>query len=155
MAGGAPTLYREEFNELAYNYCLLGATDKELAEFFKVAEQTVNNWKVEYPEFFESITRGKGLADANVAKSLYHRAVGYEHPELITATFQGQITDTMEVTKHYPPDTVAAQFWLKNRRPNQWRDKFDVDVTPKQDYPTLEEIDARLERLRLMAAESE
>lgn len=115
--------YREEYAEQAYKLCLLGATDAELADFFSVCEATINNWKEEHPAFLESIKRGKEIADANVAEKLYKRATGYDCPDLITATFQGQITDTMEVTKHYPPDPTAAIFWLKNRRKKDWRDK--------------------------------
>ena len=85
--------------------------------------------KIEHESFSESLTRGKIGADANIAKSLYHRAKGYSHKEIITATFQGKITDTMEVTKHYPPDTPAATLWLKNRQPKLWREKQELELT--------------------------
>lgn len=122
-----PTKYEKKYNEQAYKLCLLGATDKDMADFFEVAESTINLWKEEHKTFSESIKKGKMMADATVASKLYHRAVGYEHPELVTATFQGQITDTMEVTKHYAPDPTAAIFWLKNRQPQQWRDKHEIE----------------------------
>ena len=127
--GGRPTKYDEKYNEQAYKLCLLGANDKEMADFFQVDEATLNRWKIEYPEFRESLTRGKIGADANIAKSLYHRALGYSHKETITATFQGKITDTMDVIKHYPPDTPAATLWLKNRQPKLWRDKQEIEHT--------------------------
>ena len=126
---GRPTDYKPEYNELVYKLCLLGATDKEMADIIGVTEQTFNNWKGKHKDFFESLTRGKVVADAEIAKSLYHRAKGYEHKETITATYQGQITDTMDVIKHYPPDTPAATLWLKNRQPDKWRDKVEVDQT--------------------------
>lgn len=129
MPAGRPTEYKLEYNEQVYKLCLLGATDKELADFFEVSEQTLNSWKSKFPEFLESIKKGKEIADATVAQKLYHRAIGYEHPELITATFQGQITDTMEVIKHYAPDPTAAIFWLKNRQRDKWRDKQEVEST--------------------------
>lgn len=124
---GRPSKYKEEYAEQAYKLCLLGATDKDMADFFGVSEQTLNAWKQQQPVFLESLKKGKTLADATVASKLYHRAIGYEHPEIITATHQGQITDTMEVTKHYAPDPTAAIFWLKNRQPRQWRDKQEVE----------------------------
>lgn len=127
--GGRPTKYREEFGEQAYKLCLLGAVDKELADFFQIDEATLNRWKIEYPKFCESLTRGKIAADAEIAKSLYHRAKGYEHVETITATFQGKITDSMDVIKHYPPDTPAATLWLKNRQPDKWRDKVETEIS--------------------------
>jgi len=135
MAGGRPTLYKPEYCQLAYNYCLLCATDKELATFFDVEESTLNLWKVKNPEFMEAISRGKDIADAEIAQSLFHRAKGYSHKELVTATFQGKITDTMEVDKYYPPDTEAAKFWLKNRRRKHgdWADKVELDVVARQE----------------------
>lgn len=119
---GRPSKYKDEFPEQARKLCLLGATDKDMAGFFGVSEQTVNAWKGEHPEFLESIKKGKELADATVAESLYHRANGYSHPDVHISNFQGAITIT-PLTKHYPPDTAAGIFWLKNRRPDRWRDK--------------------------------
>ena len=120
MAGGRPSKYKAEYAEQAYKLCLLGATDKDMADFFDVSEQTLNTWKSTHSEFLESLKKGKMMADATVAQKLYHRAVGYEHNEIITASFQGQITDTMEVVKHYAPDPHAAIFWFKNRQSKQW-----------------------------------
>lgn len=127
MAGGRPTSYDDSYADLAYKFCLLGATDAKLAEFFGVQESTINNWKQKHPEFMESIKRGKTQADAEVASSLYHRALGYSHPETKIATADGMITDTKEFTKHYAPDPTAAIFWLKNRQPEMWREKNQTE----------------------------
>lgn len=124
---GRPTKYKEEYNEQVYKLCLLGATDKELADFFNIEEKTLNNWKHEYPEFLQSIKRGKQIADANVADKLYQRAIGYVHKDTKFATYEGEITDTMEYDKHYAPDPTAAIFWLKNRQSAKWRDKQEID----------------------------
>lgn len=126
--GGRPPEFREEFCELGRNYALLGATDAEMAEFFGVSERTVNRWKVKFPEFCQSIKEGKRQADAKVASRLFERACGFSHQDTKFATFEGQITDSQEYTKHYPPDTTAAIFWLKNRDPQRWRDKIDHEV---------------------------
>jgi hypothetical protein len=123
---GRPSSFKEEYEAEAYKLALLGATDKQMADFWGVTEQTVNNWKNEHPGFFESLKRGKLDADANVAKSLYHRALGYSHPEMKVFQFEGQIIEH-EVIKHYPPDTGAAMAWLKNRQPKTWRDRPDDD----------------------------
>lgn len=135
--GGRPTEYKEDYAKQSYKLCLLGATDKEMADFFGVAEQTLYVWKDKHKEFAESLTRGKIGADANIARSLYHRAKGYEHKETITATFQGKITDTMEVIKHYPPDTPAATLWLKNRQPAKWRDTQNIEIAGVNGGPLL------------------
>lgn len=71
---------------------------------------------------------GKGAADAAVASKLFHRATGYEHPEDDIRAVNGEIVITPTI-KHYPPDTTAAIFWLKNRQPAKWRDKQEVDHT--------------------------
>lgn len=134
MPAGRPTDYKEEYNEQAYRLCLLGHTDEELGVFFEVTEQTINNWKIQHPEFFESIKRGKQVADTKVAESLYKRALGYEHPDVDIKMYEGSIIET-PLVKHYPPDTTAAIFWLKNRKPDKWRDKQDHDVKVTQEKP--------------------
>lgn len=127
---GRPTLYKKEYNEQAYKLCLLGATDATLADFFEVNEDTINEWKKVHKSFSESLKKGKTLADAEIAKALYHRAKGYEHPDVDIKIYEGQIITT-EITKHYAPDSTAAIFWLKNRQPKEWRDKQDLDVNAK------------------------
>ncbi|HCQ8390850.1 TPA: terminase [Klebsiella oxytoca] len=123
---GRPTKYQEAYAEQARKLCLLGYTDVDLADFFEVSEATINNWKHEYPEFLESIKKGKAVADGEVVAKLFHRATGYEHPEDDIRSVDGTIVITPTV-KHYPPDTTAAIFWLKNRQPKTWRDKQEVE----------------------------
>lgn len=125
---GQPTKYKPEYVTQVEKLCLLGATDKDIADFFEVAESTINNWKIEYPEFLESIKRGKLLADANVANSLYKRALGYEAPDIDIRVIDNQIVET-PLIKHYPPDPTSAIFWLKNRQPDKWRDKQIQEVS--------------------------
>lgn len=128
--GGRPTDFKEEYNELAYKFCLLGATDKKLGEFFGVDESTINNWKNAHPEFLESIKKGKCQADATVAESLFHRAKGYSHPEDKIFNNDGEEM-IVATTKHYPPDATSAIFWLKNRQPKEWRDKQEIQHSGK------------------------
>ena len=125
---GRPSSYKDEFAEWALKLTRLGATDKDLAECFEVSEQTINTWKKAYPAFLESIKGGKAHADAEVASKLFHRATGYEHPEDDIRAVNGEIVITPTV-KHYPPDTTAAIFWLKNRRPDLWRDKVESEIS--------------------------
>lgn len=121
---GRPTKYQKAYAEQARKLCLLGYTDAELADFFEVDEATINRWKIAHEEFCESIKKGKGVADGEVAAKLFHRATGYEHPEDDIRAVDGTIVITPTV-KHYPPDTTAAIFWLKNRQSKKWRDKID------------------------------
>ena len=124
---GRKSSFKQEYIQLAENYALLGATDAEMADFFGVSEQTLNTWKKKYPEFLESLKKGKAVADANVASRLCSRAIGYDAKATKFATNEGKITDKVEYIEHYPPDTTAAIFWLKNRQPGKWRDKKEVE----------------------------
>ncbi|MDO9271374.1 MAG: helix-turn-helix domain-containing protein [Methylobacter sp.] len=138
--GGRPSTYKPEYAELAYNYCLLGATDDQLAVFFNVTRSTISAWKNKKPQFLEALKRGKVVADANVASALYRRATGYSHLESHISNYQGEITLT-ELTKNYPPDTTACIYWLKNRQPDKWKDKIEVNSSVKLDKETLEMIE--------------
>lgn len=125
-----PSSYKAEYAEQAEKLCKLGATDGEMADFFGVSETTLNNWKTAHPEFLESLKRGKLLADANVADRLYSRAMGYAHDAVkIVADAKTGAEHIVPYTEHYPPDTTAAIFWLKNRQPAKWRDKSVQEVT--------------------------
>ena len=120
--GGRKSAYRDEYAVWALKLTRLGAIDKQLAEAFEVSVSAINRWKKEHIEFSEALKKGKAFADANVADALYHRALGYAHPDTHISNYQGEITKT-PITKHHPPDTTAAIFWLKNRQPKQWRDR--------------------------------
>lgn len=129
---GRPTEYRAEYNKEARKLCMLGATDRELADFFEVSEVTINAWKNAHPSFLKSIRAGKIQADANVARRLYSRAIGYEHDAVKIITVSdgngsGSHVEQVPYVERYAPDTTAAIFWLKNRRPEQWRDKQETD----------------------------
>jgi hypothetical protein len=128
---GRPSSYMPEYDEQAEKLCKLGATDAELADFFDVSEVTLNAWKKEFPTFLKSLKAGKLQADANIGEKLYQRAQGYSHPDVHISNYQGAISIT-PIVKHYPPDTTAAIFWLKNRRPEQWRDKTEREITIKK-----------------------
>lgn len=129
-AGGRPTKYQASYAKLAFNYALLGVTDKQLAVFFEVNETTIHLWKKEHPQFSKSIRAAKEQADAEIVKSLYQRAKGYAHPDTDIRVVQGEIVKT-RLTKHYPPDTQAIQYWLNNRQPQRFRTKTDTDITSK------------------------
>jgi len=140
---GRPTDYRPEYDEQAFRLCLLGATDKMLADAFDVSEQTINAWKQAQPSFLESLTRGKVKADADVASSLYRRALGYSH-DAVKIFNQNGAEMVVPYTEHYPPDTTAAIFWLKNRQSGKWRDRQEhtgADGGPMQvQFPGLPEL---------------
>ena len=119
--GGRPTEYKEEYNELAYKLCLLGHTDAELAAFFEVTKATINNWKKEKEGFFDSLTRGKVLADANVVEAMYNRAIGVEVKEKRIKTDSDGGEEITITTKEIPADVGAQKNWIANRQRSKWR----------------------------------
>lgn len=128
MAGGRPTKYKPEYAEQARKLCANNAfTDAELASFFSINLSTLHLWKIKHEEFSNAIKIGKEPANARVEKSLYDRAMGYTAVETDIRVVNGKIVKT-EVVKHYPPDSTALIFYLKNRLPDQYRDKQELEV---------------------------
>lgn len=123
-----PSKYKPEFAAQAAKLCALGATDVEIADFFEVDVRTIHRWKGEFDEFCHSLRSGKEVSDERVERSLFARANGYEHDEVDIRVVSGEIVQT-PIRKYYPPDTTAAIFWLKNRRPDLWRDKVEQTIT--------------------------
>jgi hypothetical protein len=119
--GGRPTLYQERYAEEGRKLCELGATDAQMADFWGVHENTINNWKRAHPEFAQAVRRGKMWADAQLAEALYLRGIGYSHPAVKIMQHEGKPV-VVEYTKHYPPDGPCLMFWLKNRQPERWQD---------------------------------
>lgn len=119
---GRPSKFSPDFVRQARLLAEKGCTDMEVATFFEVALSTVSLWKLKHPEFSEALRVGKAEADSRVERALFERATGYSHPEVHVSSYQGEVTLT-PIVKHYPPDPTAMIFWLKNRKPEQWRDK--------------------------------
>jgi len=127
-AGGRPSKIKKIDLSLVKHYTSKGYTDEELGKIFNVCEDTINNWKKQFPEFFESLKSGKLLADVKVEASLYQRACGYSHPEVHISNYLGTVTKT-PIIKHYPPDPTSMIFWLKNRQKDKWRDKQELELS--------------------------
>lgn len=119
---GRPTKYDPRFVPIAAQMCKMGATDADLAAAFEVSISTVKLWAVQHEDFSAAIKLNKELANDWVEKSLYERAKGYSCDEVDIRVVEGQIVKT-PIVKHYPPDTASMIFWLKNRRPDLWREK--------------------------------
>jgi hypothetical protein len=135
--GGRPSLYDPDYHpKKVVGYCLLGLTNEQIAGVFDIAVSTLYEWQKEYPGFSEAIKSGKEEADVKIAASLYKRALGSK--EKVKKAFKLRTTvngegssERIEIVEEevvIPADTGAAIFWLKNRHPDQWRDKKEVDV---------------------------
>jgi hypothetical protein len=122
-----PTAYKPEYAKQAEKLCALGAKDTELADFFEVTDRTIQRWKIDHEEFCQSLKLGKEIPDENVKRSLYQRAIGFSHPDVDIRVIDGKVIKT-DIVKHYPPDTTAGIFWMKNRDPKNWRDKQEVEL---------------------------
>jgi len=122
-------LYRPEYKEQAAKLCGLGAIDEDIAHFFDVSVRTIYNWKNEFPDFAVALRDAKMALDGKVVRSLFERATGYSHKDYKFVTHGGKITDVREFEKHYPPETAAMVFWLKNRQPALWRDKHHMELS--------------------------
>lgn len=124
---GIDSHFKPEYVDLAYKYCLLGADQAKLAEFFGCHLNTITNWKKEYPDFEDAISRGGVRADAEIAHALYHRAKGYQHEDVEIKVVDKGIVE-VPIIKQYPPDTHAAKMWLMNRRPDKWKDSTQTEL---------------------------
>lgn len=123
MPAGHPTHYKPDYVEQGRKLALLGATDKQIADFFKVTEATLTNWKDAHPEFFASLKKAKAEYDDNTVElSLRKRANGFMRT--VERTTKDGVVACME---EVPPDTTACIFWLKNRKPKEWRDRQEIE----------------------------
>jgi len=117
----------------AESLAIEGLTDSEIAKRMNIARSTLYKWKNDFSTFSDALKSGKEPADAKVKLSLFKRAIGYtvnEKKVIVELDAEGnQKPARIETTtKHIVPDTIAQIFWLKNRLPEDWRDKKDVDL---------------------------
>lgn len=126
------TKYSPKFAAEAEELCAMGATDMELADFFRVDVRTIYNWKHKYPAFFQALRVGKDACDDRVERSLYQRAIGYEQSAVKIFMPSGATEPVYAPFREViAPDVGAAKLWLTNRRGEIWREKSEVDVNVK------------------------
>ena len=161
---GRPLKYNPYYPEIAEVFCREdGYTDKQLAGLFGVSEACINLWKLQYLDFFTSVKKGKWSFDSSkVVGSLLKSARGYSYDEVtkerVAAVYseKGDLLtpERMAVTKivgkEVPAQQVAQIFWLKNRQPNDWSDKKEIDVKGSVDTVVLSqaEHDEKLKKIR-------
>lgn len=133
MPAGRPSKFNEQVKKKILDLAEKGYTDKQIAKVIGVHENTLGNWKLKDQEFLWSLKEAKVDADALVEASLFQRAVGYVGKETKVFCEKGEITEHT-VEKQFAPDTTAAIFWLKNRKPDEWRDKREVEVDQSQPF---------------------
>jgi len=122
--------YNENFPLMAEGYAREGMTDAQIAKQLNISITTLKCYQKKYPEFAEALQSGKLPVDTDVENSLLKKACGYtRREEYIENSTENRNGNTVEREKHrivikdVPPDTAAAIFWLRNRRPDKWNDK--------------------------------
>lgn len=97
---GRPSKYPKINLKQVESLAALGLIDEEIALVMDISRRTLNYYKKK-PEFLHAIKKGKLKADVQITKSLYEKAK--------------------------TGDVTSMIFWLKNRQPNKWRDKQDIE----------------------------
>ena len=111
-----------------------GLVDEQIAENIGIRADTLYDWKNRFPDISEALKKGKEVVDRQVENALLKRALGYTYeettrePVLNPDTGKIELTVTKVVTKQVIPDTTAQIFWLKNRKPEIWRDKREIST---------------------------
>lgn len=143
------------------HWCRDGLTEEEIIKRLGVGASSFARYKNEFRELRESLKRGKEEADYAVEDSLFKRATGYKYEEVTrqlaerinpaTGEPETYMAEVKRVTKEVPPDTTAAIFWLKNRRPDKWRDKQDVEHSGSVTNHNIDMSGLSVEELRKLA----
>ena len=121
-----------------------GLTDKDIAKNMHIGLTTFKEWKNKFDEIKEALRIGKDSADRIVENALYKSATGYtvtvkepakvRHIEYDSETGKKvrEVEKWIQTEKevHVPAQVTAQIFWLKNRKPDQWREKNDMTLTP-------------------------
>lgn len=100
-----------------------GLTDEQIAGNIGISVSTLYEWKKKFVEFSEALKRGKEVVDRQVENALLRSALGFEYEEEV-ATPRGEV---VTVRKYEKPNTTAQIFWLKNRKPNEYREKQNIE----------------------------
>lgn len=125
-----PTKYDSKVHpQLAEAWAAAGKINTEIAEKLGIAESTLRLWEKRHKAFSAALKSGRSPSDDRVERSLFERAIGYSNPNAVKIFLPQGSTEPIYApyTEHYPPEVVACIFWLKNRRPEKWRDKQELD----------------------------
>ena len=109
-----------------------GLTDEQLAQKIGINRATLYDWKKKFSNISDALKKGKEIVDIQVENALLKRALGYSYTEVMEETSEDGVKHR-ETVKFIPPDTTAQIYWLKNRRPDKWRDRPVEDTGPKDE----------------------
>ena len=103
-----------------------GLNDEQIAQKCGVNVRTLYDWKKAHSPISQALKKGKEVVDVEVENALLKRALGYDYEEVVVEEADGCVK-RRTVTKHMPPDTTAQIYWLKNRKPDIWRDRAQAE----------------------------
>lgn len=148
----AKTPYNEDIHPMLIQSLLQnGLTLEQVAEKLDITTVTLLHWRQKYPSVKEAVIKGREPVDANVVAALYKSAMGYTYKETILEPAkltkkQIEAREKMKnpppipmvrkraITKHISPNVIAQIFWLKNRLPEEWKDRQNVNIAGKVEY---------------------
>ena len=107
-----------------------GLTDEQVAKNIGINRTTLYDWKNRFPDIDNALKRGKEVVDIEVENKLLQKAMGLEYEETDTwveEVYGVQKKRIKKIKKMALPDTTAQIFWLKNRKPAEWRDKQHIE----------------------------
>lgn len=117
-----------------------GLTDEQIAAKMGICRDTLIQWKKKYSDISDALKKGKDVVDIQVENALLKRALGYEYEEISEKYEMGILVEKKVTKKQVVPDTTAQIFWLKNRKPDDWRDKREVDVEGSEGVMIINDI---------------
>ena len=107
-----------------------GLTDEQIAKNIGIGYSTLQAWKSKYRDIRDTLKRGKEVIDREVENALLKRALGYTYNEVTQEANEfGELAVSKVVTKQVSPDVTAQIFWLKNRKPKEWRDRKETELS--------------------------
>lgn len=135
--------YREWLEEdkltLLKGWARDGLTDVQIADKIHIAVGTLYRWKREYEPIASAIKKGKEVIDYEAEQALIKNAMGFYYDETNTYVDDSGRQKVIKVRKYSKPDTTALIFWLKNRKPEEWRDRRNIEMDARVEAPDLEE----------------
>ena len=172
--GGRPSLFTQKWSSeeallKISGWAKDGLTNEQIAELMGISETTLYEWQNKYPEFADALKVNKDIADRKVENALYvscqdrvikvQKAFKVKHVKYDKGK---RVSEDEEVVMaeeeiHIPANTTAQIFWLKNRKPEKWRDKNETELTGANGGPlevhnmTTEEMDRRIRELTAKA----
>lgn len=123
-----------------------GLTDEQIAKNISINPTTLYDWKKRFPEISKALKKGKEVVDRQVENALLKRALGYSYVEETRELVEDELTGISElkvvktVTKQVTPDVTAQIFWLKNRKPDEWKNDPHMLEMKKKELKLKEKI---------------